>query len=551
MRFQTFNRRPVAGWPGQALAAAAVAVAVGLASPAAARPCEDLSELNLPDTRIVSVETMPVGGSEALGTARSADLPAACRVIASIEAAPDSSIRVEIWLPISGWNGGFHGNGNGGFGGVLSSGYGAMATGLMRGYVTAVSDVGTAPATPLDGEPLTGHPRKWRDWGRLSTHVMTTTGKAVTEAYYGSSVSRAYYTGCSTGGQQGLIEALYYPDDYDGILVGAPVINRTWGHAAVLSSNLAAHLAPDSRLNEAQLALLHRAVLDRCGGMGSGLAGDGFLGDPGVCDFDPAALECTADDEESCLTPAQVETARAFYAGPTDANGRPLFYGWPRGSEAPGLYGWDFLQSRPGGRPPFVSLFDWVFGAGWDWSAFSPERDMQAVDAALGPIVNDATRGDLAAFRARGGKLIIYHGWEDALVPPAQTIAFYDDTIQKTGGVEPTQAFARLFLAPGVMHCGGGGGPNTFNSATDATRRPPSADADHDLFTALEQWVEQGAAPDRVIATRYVDNDRGRGVEIQRPLCAYPARAWYRGEGDPGEARNFTCSTRRPGDADR
>lgn len=527
------------------LGSLAVATGLALAAPSHAATCESLGDLKLPDTMIVSAEEMPAGGFEALGAFRSADLPAACRVVAMVKAAPDSSVGLEMWLPKAGWEGVFHGNGNGGFGGDFTGGYPAMTTGLKRGYATAVTDAGTAPATPLNGEALAGHPRKWRDWGRLSTHQMTVTGKAIAQAYYRRPVTRSYYSGCSTGGQEGLIEALYYPNDYDGILVGAPVINRTWGHAAVVVSGLAANLQPGHALPDAKLRLLNAAVLESCGGLGSGLAGDPFLGDPKACTFDPAVLTCKGADDGACLTANQVKTARAFYTGPTGQRGRPLFFGWPRGSEAPGTFGWNFLQTLPDGKPPFASLFNWIFGPGWDWRGFKVERDMKTVDARLGPIVNDATRGSLRAFRARGGKLIIYHGWADSLVPPDQTIAFYERAARDAGGMAKAQTFARLFMAPGLMHCGGGSGPDAFNSASGMPR-PPSATPQDDLFAALEDWVGQGAAPDQVIATRYKEGGPAKGVAMQRPLCPYPAKAWYLGHGDKNDAANFRCAVAKP-----
>lgn len=528
------------------LAPAAGLLALGLASPSWAGSCEDLAHLKLPDTVIKSAEQVPAGGFADLGPLRSPDLPPFCRVVASVRAAPDSDVGLELWLPQSGWTGVFHGNGNGGFGGVMAGGYAAMETGLRRGYATAVTDTGTAPATPLAGDALIGHPRKWRDWGRLSTHAMTVAGKSIAKAYYGAPAKRAYYTGCSTGGQEGLIEALYYPKDYDGILVGAPVINRTWGHAAVLWDDLAANLEPGHRLSDAKLTLLSKAVLSACGKLGNGLATDPFLADPKACRFDPGALTCHAADAANCLTPAEVQTARAFYSGPTDRTGRRAYFGWPLGSEAPGRFGWNFLQSRPGGEPPFLALFKWVFGPKWDWKTFDVGRDMPKVDAALGPVVNDATRGDLRAFHARGGKLIIYQGWADSLVAPEQTIAFYDRAVRSSGGLSKAQGFTRLFMAPGVMHCGAGPGPDGFNAANGAARPPASGTPRDDLFAALARWVEAGAAPTQVIATGYVHGVPADGVAMQRPLCPYPAKAWYRGSGKVTDARNFTCSVSKP-----
>lgn len=525
---------------------AAAFVTLGFASPSAAASCEDLKALKFPNTVIKNAEVTPAGGFADMGAVRTPDLPAFCRVVASVSTAPGSDVGVEIWLPLTGWRGVFHGNGNGGFGGVLAAGYGPMTAGLRRGYATAVTDTGTAPATPLEGDALIGEPQKWRDWGRLSTHAMTVTGKAIAQAFYGSPAQRAYYTGCSTGGQEGLIEALYYPADYDGVLVGAPVINRTWGHGAVLANDLAANLQPGHRLSDVKLRLLSKAVVANCAGSGSGLAGDPFVGDPKACRFDPAVLACREGDRETCLTKEEVATVRAFYSGPTDRAGRPLFHGWLPGSEATGLFDWSFLQSRPNGQPPFVSLFKWVFGRDWDWSKFQVEGDMAKVDAALGPIVNDATRGSLRAFRARGGKLIIYHGWADSLVPPDQTLAFYDRVSREAGGVTQAQSFARVFMVPGFSHCGGGPGPGVFNSATGSAVPPPSLSARHDLFSALTDWVEGGAAPVQVISTRYVEGSPAKGVAMQRPLCAYPAKAWWRGVGDTHKAASFVCSTSDP-----
>ncbi len=528
------------------LALAAGVLALGLASQSRAASCEALADLKLPDTVIKSAVTVAAGGVAGPGLKLPADTPAFCRVVASVRSAPDSDVGVEIWLPLNGWQGVFHGNGNGGFGGALASGYGAMEAGLRRGYASAVTDAGTAPATPLNGDALVGHPRKWKDWGRLSAHAMTVTGKAIAAAYYGAAPDRSFYTGCSTGGQQGLIEALYYPEDYDGILVGAPVVNRTWGHAAVLWDDLAANLKPGHALSAAKLRTLHDAVLASCGALENGVAGDPYLADPRACRFDPAVLLCKGEDSASCLTAGQVDTVRAFYSGPANRAGRPLFYGWPRGSEAPGLFGWDFLQSRPNGQPPFSGLFKWVFGADWNWADFQVDRDMPKVDAALGASVNDATRGDLRAFRKRGGKLIIYQGWADSLVPPDQTVAFYDRVAKGAGGVSQAQSFARLFMAPGVAHCGGGLGPDSFNGATGAALRPPMTTPQYDLFTALATWVDKGVPPTQVIATRYEGVAPARKVAVQRPLCAYPAKAWYRGAGSTSEAQNFMCSAAKP-----
>lgn len=531
--------------------------ASGLASPAFARPsvdrasatsrCAALSGLRLADTSIVSA-TMVDNPAATFKSPGLADLPAFCRVVAHVRSAPDSDIGVEVWLPAKGWAGIFHGNGNGGFGGTLEAGYGSMIAGLRRGYATATTDTGTAPATSLYGDALIGHPRKWRDWGRLSTHVMTVTGKAITAAFYRRGVTRSYYTGCSTGGQQGLIEALYYPRDYNGLLVGAPVINRTWGHAAVAWDFQAANRTLGSLLSDAKLRLLNKAATAECNRQGHGVPGDPFITDPLACRFDPAELACNGAAGDQCLTPAEVATARAFYSGPTLRDGRAAFFGWPIGGEGPGRFGWSFLESAANGGPQFGGLFKWVFGANWDWRGFDVDRDMPVVDAKLGPDVNDATRGDLRAFAALGGKLIIYHGLADSLVPPAQSVAFYERQARALGGMAALQRNARLFMVPGVMHCGGGPGPDIFNSALGTLPPPPVKHASDDLFAALVAWTEQRRAPQRIVATKFVAGKPGQ-VELQRPLCPYPQVARYMGTGPTKAAESFVCTAKSLGRA--
>ena len=467
-----------------------------------------------------------------------------CRVVARVRSDPGSDVGVEIWLPTEGWTGVFHGNGSGGFGGTFVLGYSGMAEGLRRGFATATTDTGTAPASPLEGDALVGRPRQWRDWGRLSTHVMTTTGKAVTRAFYGRAAGRSYYTGCSTGGQMGLIEALYYPNDYNGILVGAPVIDRTWGHAAVLWDYAAANRAPGRLLSPAKLELLNRAAISSCARQGRGLAGDRFISDPMRCTFDPRVLQCTGAASDACLTEGEVATARAFYSGPTDREGRPSFFGWLPGSEMPDMFGWSFLQTPVNGQPPFGGLFKWVFGADWDWRGFDFDRDMPIVNARLDPVVNDATRGSLAAFAARGGRLIVFHGLADTLVPPGQSVAFFDRQAAQMGGARRLSASARLFMVPGMMHCGGGTGPDAFNSTLGIPPRPPSDDARHDLFSALIAWSDRREAPDRIVATRFSTRE-ALSIEMQRPLCPHPRRAVYRGTGPTEAASSFQCEAGR------
>lgn len=502
--------------------------------------CTALSNVRLADTTIESAMLVPAKAGESTIGGAVPGYPAFCRVVARVRSEPGSDIGVELWLPAQGWAGVFHGNGSGGFGGNFSLGYSGMAEGLRRGFAAATTDAGTAPATPLEGEALIGQPRKRRDWGRLSTNVMTTTGKALTKAFYGKEARKSYYTGCSTGGQMGLIEALYYPQDYDGILVGAPVMNRTWGHAAVLSNYAAANREPGRLLSDAKLKLINDAAIATCWKQGHALAGDRFIMDPMRCSFDPQVLQCKAAPSATCLTEGEVATARAFYSGPTGSTGKPGFYGWLPGSEMPDTFGWSFLQKPVNDAPAFSALFKWVFGADWDWKSFDFDRGMAAVDARLGDVVNDATRGRLADYAARGGKLIVFHGLADTLVPPGQSVDFFVRHAAQMGGADRLGENARLFMAPGMMHCGGGSGPDAFNSTLGIPPRPPSDDPQHDLFSALIAWAEEGEAPDRIVATRFEGEGSG-AIDMQRPLCPWPQKAVYRGVGSTDAASSFLC----------
>jgi feruloyl esterase len=509
----------------------------------ASAACDNLVNLKLPATTIRSAESISPGTFTTSDKATRTTQTPFCRVVASVQSEPDSDIGIEIWLPEQGWSGVFHGNGSGGYAGTFRFGYAGMEAGLRRGYATATTDMGTAPADDLDGNPLVGHPRKWKDWGRLSTHVMTVIGKEIAAAFYGTAPKRSYFTGCSTGGQQGLIEAQYYPDDYDGIVSGAPVVNRTWGHSAAVWDYRAAHLLPGYELSDIKVALLHAAAVKTCGAKGNGLASDPFVGDPLACKFDPAILRCRAADSSTCLTAGEVATARAFYSGPLSRAGKPLYFGWLPGSEM-GPPSWRFAQQPPNApqEPAFDGLFKWALGDRYDWRRFDFARDMAKTDAVLSDALNGATVADMRAFAARGGKLVLFQGWADTLVAPKQTIAFYGKFAARSGGIAKTQDFARLFMIPGIGHCGGGDGPNSFFALRPTDQPSP----DRDVFAAMTRWVENGEAPSRIVATKYLDDTPAKGIALQRPLCPYPQKAWYKGSGSTNDAGNFVCAAKKP-----
>jgi feruloyl esterase len=519
----------------------AIAIA-GATSGRAADVCASLKDLKIEDTTITAAESVPAGSFTAPDAKSYANLPAFCRVTAIVSPVHDSAIGLEMWLPQDGWKGVFEGTGNGGYSGVFN--YPILAAGLSRGYAVINTDQGTAPATPLDGDAVVGHPVKWRDWGFRSTHLMTVAGKEIASAFYSKEPTHSYFSGCSTGGQQALSEAQLYPADYDGIAAGAPVINRTHLHAAFVWSRQAAERSPGSVLGAQKLALLQKSVVAACGPGAGGVASDSFVADPLHCAFDPASLVCKAGDAPDCLTPEQVGTVKRFYAGPTNPRtGEQIYPGWPRGSEGP-AFGWAVEEGDPPlslKEPAFDGLFKWVFGPTWDWRSFNFDHDMAEVDSVLGSDVNGNTVANIDAFKAHGGKLLIYHGWADSIVNPLDTVAFYETLAKAPGGRSQLQGSARLFLLPGVEHCGSGGGEGPDAVGSEHGLPAPQVDAEHDVLAALAQWVESGTAPEKLIATKYQGDDPAKPILMQRPACPYPKKARYAGSGDTNAAASFVC----------
>jgi feruloyl esterase len=527
---------------GLLIAIGGAAAIAGADSGRAADACASLKDLKLDDTTITAAESVAAGSFTAGDSKSYANLPAFCRVTATLSPVHDSAIRVEMWLPQEGWKGVFEGTGTGGFGGRFI--YPALASGLRQGYAVINSDEGTVPATALNGDDLIGHPVKWRDWGFRSAHLMTAAGKQIAQAFYGKEPAHAYFSGCSTGGQQALIEAQLFPSDYDGIVAGAPVVNRTHAHAAFVWDYQAAHRTPGAALGHDKLMLLEKAVVAACNPGAGAAASDTFVADPPHCAFDPASLVCKAGDAPDCLTAEQAETAARFYAGPKNPRtGEQIYPGWPRGSEGP-AFGWALEEGDPPlslKEPGLDSVFKWVFGPSWDWRSFDFDHDMAEADAILGPGVNGATIANIDAFKAHGGKLLMYHGWADSIVNPFATIAFYETLAKAQGGPDALQGSARLFLLPGVEHCGvgGGEGPNGFGGGQG--RPAPVVDADHDVLAALAQWVETGTAPEKLIATKYEGDDPTKPIVMQRPACPYPKKTRYAGSGDTNAAASFVC----------
>jgi len=506
-----------------------------------AGPCEDLSALKLPGATITSAESVAAGAFTPPGSAAAPPVfknaPAFCRVTAELKPSKDSDIKMEVWLPASGWNGKFQTQGNGGFAGMIN--YPAMAGAVSRGYATASTDTGHA-GTAGDASWALGHPEKITDFGYRAVHEMTLKAKEIIHAFYGKNPKRSYFASCSNGGRQGLMEAQRFPEDYDGIIAGAPANYFTHLLTAGAWDVQATQTDPASYIPAAKIPALSAAVLKACDAQ-DGVT-DGVINDPKECRFDPAALLCKEADSDSCLTAPQVAALKKLYAGPTNSKGEKIFPGRVPGGED-GPNGW---ASWVSGAAPGTSLMfqfttnffpNMVFDdPAWDFKTFNFDTGVKTADDKQAVNLN-ATDPNLKAFQERGGKLILYHGWSDAAISALNTIDYYDSVVAKMGAPETSQ-FVRLYMVPGMQHCGGGPGPNSFGQFGAGP-----ADPQRNLRLALEQWVEKGIAPDKIIATKFVnDLDPGQGVKLTRPLCPYPQIAKYNGSGDTNDAANFACA---------
>jgi feruloyl esterase len=482
-----------------------------------AASCESVATLNLPNVKVTSaVEVAPGAfvppGPPARGGGPGgpfAGMPTFCRIAATLTPSADSDIKIELWLPTSGWNGKYQAVGNGAWQGSI--GYAAMAEALRRGYATSSTDTGHVGGSASFGM---GHPEKVKDFAYRSEHEMTVTAKAIVNKYYGSAPKFSYWTGCSAGGRQAMKEAQMFPGDFDGIIAGSPGLD--WSGRTAQAVRIAQALQKEeARIPAAKAQVLHSAVVAACDGL-DGLK-DGLIENPAACKFDPGVLVCKGGEEPACLTQAQVDTARLIYSPIVDAKTKREIPGLAPGSEL----GWTDMGWSASARATGLDHFRFLVFADpqWDVQKFNVSTDVaRLTEGALADI--DARDANLKPFFDRGGKLLQYHGWSDPQITPLASTAYYDRVVAASGGRAKTHSSYRLFLAPGMAHCGGGEGPNEF-----------------DELAALEQWVENGKAPDMIPASHAKDSK----VDRTRPLCPYPQVASYKGSGSIDEAANFVC----------
>jgi len=521
-------------------------LASGQPAPSETQKCEALAKLNLPNVIITTARAEAAGqfagprhpftGADLTPFYKT--LPAFCRVVAKAHPSSDSDITIEVWMPLDNWNGKLQGLANGGFAGAIN--YLELGASLQHGYVATGTDTGHA-GSPIDAAWALGHPEKIIDFGHRGIHEMTRVAKLVIPQFYGSAPKRSYFAGCSDGGREALMEAQRYPEDYDGILAGAPANDWIGLLSLAVVDTQALTATPASFIPPAKVANIGKAVEAACDKL-DGVA-DGVLNDPRQCRFNPASIQCKeGQDANDCLTAAQVSALETIYAGIHDPSGRTIFPGYLPGAEQ-GEGGWALWITGPAPAKSLMAYFGLGYYANmvydeknWDYKSFTVESGMKTATRKTAEALN-AINPDLSAFQRRGGKLILYHGWNDPAIPALNTVNYYQEVIAKMGR-SAADSFTRLYMVPGMQHCGGGPGPENFGEALDA----PSTDPQHNIRTTLENWVEKGTAPSSFIVSKQAS---ANSPEITRPLCPYPQSARYKGNGDPNQAENFTCASSR------
>ena len=496
---------------------AAITLAAGSAQ--AATSCEDLAKTALPHTQVTSATLVAAGkftppAGPGAGNPNNnkvyATLPAFCRIQATSKPTPTSDIKLEIWLPAEKWNGRLEALGNGGFSPNIM--LNNLAQAVAQGYAAVGNNTGQDTG---NADFSIGHPERIPDWGSRAVHESVVNGKALAQAHYGMKPAYAYWNSCSTGGRQGLVAAEYYPDDFDGLAVGDPANPMTRLQANSIYINLALNKDAESFITQEKWAAIAKVVMEQCDAK-DGLK-DGLINNPMACNFKVETLQCKGEDKVSCLTAPQIVAYRKILTGSVNPRtGEHLYPGYPFGTEMlPG----PVAGKNPDNSAPatFKMLFQ---DKDWDFHTFDFDKDT-ARAAKLGNDTIDAVdEKKLAKLFAHGGKLFMYHGWVDPAISPLISVDYYTKAVAANGGKAKADQSIRLFLVPGMAHCGGGYGPNTF-----------------DKMEVISNWVEKGQAPDRIIASR-VENDK---VVRTRPLCPYPQVSKYKGAGSVDDAANFAC----------
>ncbi|HEX5261885.1 MAG TPA: tannase/feruloyl esterase family alpha/beta hydrolase [Phenylobacterium sp.] len=479
--------------------AGSATVALGLAAPAAAHAetaCGDLLNVTLPHAKVTKASEEMLGDK------------LICKVAVTSRPTADSDIRLELWIPAaSAWNGKFVQVGNGGFAGTVPTSQFARL--VRAGYAVSGTDDGHQDPVGTNASWALGHPEKVTDFGWRALKETTDASKALLAAKMGGKINRSYFIGCSDGGREALMEAQRFPNDFDGIVAGAPAnyMSQLFGLSAVQQQALA---KPGGYLGPAQRELLQKSALAQCGG-------EAFIRDPMSCHFDPGKLACKAGQTEGCLTAPQVASAKAIYEGHKDASGKVVFPGYSPGAEA--INGsWNAwitgpsqeMNSRAAGHQFSSNAFKY-FGfqdPNFDFLKMDMGGQYEGARKKMEAVL-DSPDPNLAAFKKHGGKLIQYHGWNDAAIPPRSSIRYYEDVRKTMGG--DVGGFYKLYLIPGMLHCGGGVGPSNV-----------------DWVAALDSWVIENKAPSDFTAV--TGPGQTPGGPPSQVLCPYPGVAKKAGE---------------------
>jgi feruloyl esterase len=491
--------------------------------------CSDLARTNHDSWFVISARFVHPPLSVGSGVTEISVSDTFCRVSGRAKAATSSDIEFELWLPPrTSWNGKFAGVGSGGSTGIIQ--YPSLSRMLARGYATVATDNGHHSEYGYDVTWAFGLAERITDFGYRAQHVVTEIGKTLTGQFYGRSPQHSYFIGCSQGGHHALTEAQRFPDDYDGIVAGAPVYNWTNEMAGQAWNVRALRETPAGSLAKGKLTALYQAVIQACGGA------DGLVDDPRQCSFDPATIQCRTEDSSACLSAKEVSAVKRMYEGPRTSGGVQIYPGLSPGGEG----SWERLWSNPkhlGGSWEGFYRFMVFDDPSWDLRTLNFDRDPAFTTQKLGTIL-DPDNPDLTAFAHRGGKLIVYHGWGDDMVPSQVSIDYWTSVNQRIGAPHVDEFF-RLFMIPGMAHCGGGPGADIISHTEKASAVP--MDPERDILSALEQWVERGRTPANFVTSRI----NGQGlVERTTLICSYPVRSKYRGEGDTTRAESFVCSAK-------
>ena len=484
-----------------------LAAAAAVATPATS--CDSLQSMATPQVAITTETVAAVTPRPGAGRGGPAVVatPAYCRVKLVLKPTADSKINAELWLPNENWNGRFMAVGNGGFGGSIQ-GIGEMQTAVRLGYATAGGDTGHDEATEGPGGMFAlGHPEKIVDFAYRAVHEMTATSKKIIDRYYGTAPQFSYFKGCSTGGRQAVMAAQRYPDDFDGIIAGALANRHIQMHTSGVARSIEMTRHPEANISPAKAQMVSKAVMEACDTMK-----EGFLNNPRTCSYDFSRLACKGADSDACLTPPQLKTVQAYYGGTKNSKGELIFSGQALGNPLPPLRG-----IQPGAQPGggFDTVRIWAFqDANYDWNRFDLDRDMPIINSKVGFV--DAVDPDLSKFKARGGKLLLYAGWGDTTITPENTVLYYESVLNKMKGNQ--RDFVQLFMVPGMAHCRGGDGPNTF-----------------DTIGTMEAWREKNVTPTQMMGFNPQSS-------LSRPICSYPQAPKYNGSGNVKDASNWSCA---------